>query len=295
MKYDLILIDGNHLAYRNFHRLNLTTTFSDGTKVGTGVPFGFIRSLVHIKEKHLNDGGNISVIWDAGSKHRKELSSEYKSNRKMEPIKPGEEQIAFPVQRNLTQIILQHMGVQQIHGPGWEADDCMWSISCQQSLDKSIKIALHTGDHDMYQTIKDNVHMLVPKGENEEEVWDIQKFYEEKGLYPHQWFSVMEIMGCTTDHIQGIKGIGEKTAIKIIKNEKITPKNIEKYENAKKDGTIALTGKLVKLYNVDNMKVNLSPPNYQKLKQIFEKLELKLFLEKFEFIKLLNTGKKITV
>ena len=205
----LILIDGHALAFREYYALERT-----GMKTSTGTPtwavYGFFKAIFDLlKNKDLN-ADSIGVAFDVSHQtFRTETYEEYKANR---VAMPDEMQI----QMGLIYEGLKAFSIPIYTKEGFEADDVIGTIS-KRACELGHKVLILTGDQDSFQLVdKDGcVKVIIPsKGELKEYNW--QTVYEKLGVYPNQVIDYKALRGDTSDNIPGIKGIGEKTAVKLL-------------------------------------------------------------------------------
>lgn len=205
----LILIDGHALAFRQFFALERT-----GMKTTDNQPtwavFGFLKAVFDLlKHKEIKPDA-ITVAFDVGRQtFRVEKYDQYKANRETMP----------DTLRSQMKLIIE--GLKAFNIPiytkeGFEADDVIGTI-CDKATKLGHKTLILTGDQDAFQLIdKDGfVKVLIPsKGELIEYNWE--KVYEKLGVYPDQVIDYKGLRGDTSDNIPGIRGIGEKTAQKLL-------------------------------------------------------------------------------
>ena len=205
----LILIDGHALAFRQYYALersNMKT--SDGTP--TWAVYGFFKAIFDLLKNNALKADAIAVAFDV-SHHtfRTETYTEYKSNREAMP------------DNMRSQMELIYEGLKAFNIPiytkeGFEADDVIGTIS-SEACALGHKVLILTGDQDAFQLVdKDGcVKVILPsKGELVEYNWN--KIYEKLGVYPNQVIDYKGLRGDTSDCIPGVKGIGEKTAQKLL-------------------------------------------------------------------------------
>ena len=220
----LILIDGHALAFRQYYaleRTNMKTT--DGTP--SWAVYGFFKSIFDLlKNKNLNPDA-IAVAFDV-SHHtfRVDRYPEYKSNRSSMPD-------PMKVQMALIYEGLKAFNIPIYTKEGFEADDVIGTIS-KKACELGHKVLILTGDQDAFQLVdKDGcVKVILPsKGELAEYDWG--KIYEKLGVYPDQVVDYKALRGDTSDCIPGIKGIGEKTAQKLLDKYKNLENILDDCEN----------------------------------------------------------------
>ena len=209
----LILIDGHALAFRQYYaleRTNMKTT--DGTP--SWAVYGFFKSIFDLlKNKDLNPDA-VAVAFDVSHQtFRVEKFPEYKSNRQAMPD-------PMKIQMDLIYEGLKAFNIPIYTKEGFEADDVIGTIS-KKACELGHRVLILTGDQDAFQLVDENgcVKVILPsKGELVEYNWD--KIYEKLGVYPNQVIDYKALRGDTSDCIPGIKGIGEKTACKLLEKFK---------------------------------------------------------------------------
>ncbi len=202
-----LLIDGNSLAYRAFYALMRRPLFNS-KGVNTTIAFGFMRMLIKALQEF--EPTNLCIMFDVSRKtFRSEIFPEYKMQRKPTPTD-------LLAQLPLLKETLNELGIKQMEMPGFEADDIIGSY-CKLFGDSS-KVTVVTGDKDLLQLINENVEIIIcKKGLSEFKRYNMNLFKEEYGvLEPVNITDLKGLMGDTSDNIPGVKGIGEKTAMKIL-------------------------------------------------------------------------------
>ena len=211
MSKTLILIDGNALAYRQFFALE-RTGMKNSENQPTWAVYGFFKSIFDLLTKIRPD--YIAVAFDVSRRtFRTEKFEAYKANREAMP----------DTMRSQLSIIcegLKAFDIPIITKEGFEADDIIGTIS-KNASEKGDNTLILTGDQDSFQLIdkEGTVKVLIPsKGELIEYDWN--KVYEKLGVYPDQVIDYKGLRGDTADNIPGIRGIGEKTAQKLLNRYK---------------------------------------------------------------------------
>lgn len=205
----LILIDGHALAFRQYYALERTNMkTSDGTP--TWAVYGFFKAIFDLLKNEDLKADAIAVAFDVSHKtFRTEKFADYKCNRSAMPD-------PMRVQMELINEGLRAFSIPIYTKEGFEADDVIGTIS-REACELGHKVLILTGDQDAFQLVdKDGcVKVILPKnGELIEYDWD--KIYEKLGVYPNQVIDYKGLRGDTSDCIPGIKGIGEKTAQKLL-------------------------------------------------------------------------------
>jgi DNA polymerase-1 len=202
---ELFLIDGNSLAYRAFFALPESIATSDGRP--TNAIFGFASMLVKI----LTDYGQVPtvVVWDAGMSGRKEMSPDYKAQRKS---RPDLLKLQWPHLRPL----VESFGYHNVSVEGFEADDVIATLA-EQAKERGIPVMIVTGDRDAYQLVDDGVRiMTTSRGITDTKVYDRQGVIDRYGIPPERVPDFLGLKGDTSDNIPGVPGIGDKTAAELL-------------------------------------------------------------------------------
>src|SRR3954468_20685485 len=202
---ELFLIDGNSLAYRAFFALPESIATSDGRP--TNAIFGFASMLVKI----LTDYGQVPtvVVWDAGMSGRKEMSADYKAQRRS---RPDLLQQQWPHLRPL----VEAFGYRNVSVEGFEADDVIATLA-GQAKERGIPVMVVTGDRDAYQLVEPGVRiMTTSRGITDTKVYDTQGVIDRYGIPPELVPDFIGLKGDTSDNIPGVPGIGDKTAAELL-------------------------------------------------------------------------------
>lgn len=207
MSKTLILIDGHALAYRQFFALE-RTAMKNSDNQPTWAVYGFFKAVFDLLLKIHPDF--IAVAFDVGRRtFRTEKFEEYKANREAMP----------DTLRSQLGVICEGLtafDIPMITKEGFEADDIIGTIS-KMATENGHNTLILTGDQDSFQLIdrEGTVKVLIPtKGELFEYDWN--RVYDKLGVYPNQVTDYKGLRGDTSDNIPGIRGIGEKTAQKLL-------------------------------------------------------------------------------
>lgn len=221
----LVLIDGNSIMNRAFYGImgSKMLTTSDGTY--TNAVYGFLTILFKIQED-LNPE-YIAVAFDLkGPTERHKIYEKYKANRHGMP-----EELA--VQMPIIKDVLKSMNIPIVEKQGYEGDDVLGTLS-KIAEKKGIDVTILSGDRDTFQLASEKVTIRIPRtkaGKTENEDYDEARIIEEYGVEPKQLIEVKGLMGDTSDNIPGIPGVGEKTALNLIRNYKSIDNLYEEVEN----------------------------------------------------------------
>lgn len=201
----ILLIDGSSLIFRAFYAIrNLTT--KDGVFVN-GV-YGFLN--MYYKALELINPTHIFVAFDKGSKtFRHNEFADYKGTR---DNAPNEITYQFGILKDL----LSSMNVNYLELDKYEADDIIGTIA-KLAQKEGFEVDIFTGDRDYLQLVDDNILVyLTKKGISEIKLMNTESILEEYDLSPKQLIDVKALQGDSSDNIPGVKGVGEKTALKLI-------------------------------------------------------------------------------
>jgi 5'-3' exonuclease len=204
----IMLVDGMALLFRAFYATAITGQFQINSKgIPTNGVSGFLKHMLTAVSSF--NPTHLAVCWDMGSKtFRSELYSEYKGNR-------GEAPVELIPQFDLVKEVVAGFDIPNIGLVGYEADDCIGTVA--KALKSDMKVSILTGDQDILQLLEDNISViLLKKGFGNYQVHTPDSFYEEKGITPRQMIDLKGLMGDPSDNYPGVKGIGEKTALKLL-------------------------------------------------------------------------------
>ncbi len=221
----LILIDGNSILNRAFYGIMGTNMLQTEDGTYTNAVYGFLSIMFKIMADL--EPEYIGVAFDMKAPtFRHKMYSEYKGTRKGMP----DELFA---QMPLIKEVLEAMKITIIEKEGYEADDILGTLATKASR-KGIDVTILSGDRDTFQLATDKITIRIPRtkaGKTEEEDYDKEKVIEQYGVQPKALIEVKGLMGDKSDNIPGITGIGEKTALGIIKKHKTIDKLYEDIEN----------------------------------------------------------------
>ncbi len=204
----LVLLDGYSLIYRAYHALQTPMSAPDGTP--TNAIHGFMMMLLKVLSDERPDG--LAVAFDTHAPtFRKELFDGYKATRK--PM-PDDLRAQDPIIHEL----IENMEIPILECPGYEADDILGTVS-RRCEDEGRELLLVTGDRDSFQLAGEHTTILYTrKGISETQLVTPGYVRETYGLEPEQLIDVKALMGDTSDNIPGLPGVGEKTALRLIRD-----------------------------------------------------------------------------
>ncbi|WP_353855467.1 5'-3' exonuclease [Bacillus sp. Bos-x628] len=208
MNKNVLLVDGMALLFRSFYATAVHRNFMINEQgVPTNGVNGYLKHLLTaiqtFKPTH------IVCCWDMGSQtYRNELFQDYKANR-------GEPPVELIPQFDLAKIATEELGIMNIGLKGFEADDCIGTLATHYNEEANVTVL--TGDKDLLQILDDRVTVaLMQKGIGHYKHYTKEVFEEEMGVSPKALIDMKALMGDSSDHYPGVKGIGEKTALKLI-------------------------------------------------------------------------------
>lgn len=213
-----LVFDMDCMAYGAF----FTTGFMHNAEVQTGVSYGVLRSIERLQS--LYNTNDVIFCFDHGEPLRLSICPTYKASRKKkrEEMVDEDKQAWFGMKEQVKKLKLQYlpeMGYKNIfYQEGYEADDMIASVCNSTSLKDSVIIV--SSDKDLYQLLSHRVmiNVIGPKAKTASH-YTIEDFIEEYNCHPKNWAWAKAIAGCTTDDVDGVEGVGEKSAIAYINGE----------------------------------------------------------------------------
>ena len=219
---ELILIDGNSLLFKAFYATSYTGNYMvNRNGIPTNGVYGFARMVDKILD---NNPKYVIVAFDYGKKtFRNELLDTYKAQRKETP----EELIP---QFSLAREYLTAHNITWYEVEGFEGDDIIGTL-VDFGEKNNLKVSVYTGDKDAFQLISPQTTIYrTIKGVTELDIYNEQTLLDKYGLKPDQIRDFLGLMGDTADNIPGIKGVGEKTALKLL-HQYETIEGLEEHQN----------------------------------------------------------------
>lgn len=198
---EIFLLDGTSLAYRSFYALpKLTTSFSQPVNA----IYGFATSLLKIFK--IYQPCFMAVAFDVKREtFRTRIFTDYKVQR---PAMPEKLVLQMPFIKDLA----RYLGLNLFALEDYEADDIIATI-CDRMTRAGHKVLIVTGDKDALQLLSSQVTVINPSdGEKRDTLWLKQHW----GLSPKQVTDFLSLAGDASDHVPGVKGVGEKTALKLL-------------------------------------------------------------------------------
>lgn len=286
-KEKLLLLDGNSLAYRAFFALPLLT---NDQGIHTNAVYGFTTMLQKILEEEKPT--KMLVAFDAGkTTFRHSTYSEYKGGRQKTPPELSEQ---FPYLRKL----LDAYRIKQYELDLYEADDIIGTLS-KEADEQKLEVIIVSGDKDLTQLASDNTTVYITrKGITDIEHYTPSHIEEKYGLTPHQIIDMKGLMGDSSDNIPGVPGVGEKTAIKLLKQyptieelyqhidevsgAKLKEKLAANEEQAKMSKELATINRQAPI-DIKIEELNYEGPDVDTLFSLWQDLSFKSLIQKSEF------------
>lgn len=225
----LVLIDGNSILNRAFYGIMGNKMLMTPNGKYTNAVYGFLAILFKILEDI--EPEYLIVTFDLKAPTaRHKLYDGYKATRKGMPNELAEQ---MPILKD----ILKSMNITVIEKEGYEADDVLGTIA-KRAENKSFDVTIVSGDRDTFQLASSRVKVRIPHtkmGKTETEIFDREAVLKKYGVTPKQLIEVKGLQGDTSDNIPGVPGIGEKTALELVKKYKTIDGLYEAIEKGEDD------------------------------------------------------------
>ena len=284
----IILVDGNNLLFRSYYATSYSGVIMKNSKgFPTNGLYGFINMINKIIEEEKPN--YILVAFDKGKTFRHEKYSEYKAGRRE---MPEELKLQFPKAKE----VLDAMGIKHFEIDNYEADDIIGTLAKTVDMEDKFIATIISSDKDLLQLISKEVEVKLLKTKGFIR-FDEKTFKDTYGTTPIHMIDLKALMGDASDHIQGVKGIGEKTAINLLTKyqsldnvyehlNEIGGKTKEKLEQGKDDAYMSYD--LATIYKEVPIPFSLEDCIYKGMnikdyKDILGELEFKSLLKKINF------------
>lgn len=199
----LLIVDGHHYAYRSFYAIRAMNA-PDGFP--TNALYGFINAMRRMRARVAPT--HIAVIWDGGlDDERTEALPEYKAER--DPMPDDLE-----LQLDALDEWLEAAGLYSWCHEGVEADDVIGTLT-RQAETAGLPVVIASSDKDFFQLINPNVHLLNPNDKTDT-LWQAEQVRAKTGVDPAQIIDWLSLVGDAVDGIPGVRGVGPKTATKLL-------------------------------------------------------------------------------
>ena len=203
----IILVDGNNLIFRSYYATAATGNLMVNSKnYPTNALYGFTNMINKIIEEEKPTF--MAVAYDIGKNFRHDKYKEYKAGRSATPNE-------LIIQLNKSKELLDAMGIKHIELSNYEADDIIGTLSKMALDDKDFIATIVSSDKDLLQLINEEVEVKLLKSKDYIR-YTKEKFIEDYGIDPIKMIDLKALMGDSSDNVPGVKGIGEKTALKLL-------------------------------------------------------------------------------
>ncbi len=282
----LFLLDAMALIYRAYFAMSRNPRINS-KGLNTSAILGFANSLYDILKNEKPT--HIGVAFDTMAPTlRQEGYADYKANR---------EKMPEDIQQSLPWIhkLLEGFNIPRLYVDGYEADDVIGTLA-KKAEKKGFKVYMMTPDKDFGQLVSENIFLYKPaRMGNKAEVWGVKEVCERYGIErPEQLIDILGLWGDASDNIPGVPGIGEKTAIKLIKEfgsienllkntHKLKGKlreNLEKYADQALESKHLATIILNVPIEFREEELRVKDPDEKYLKELFDELEFKTFAKR---------------
>ena len=283
----VILVDGNNLMFRSFYATIHSGQIMKSSKgVPTNALFGFTNMINKIIDQEKPE--YMCVAFDIGKNFRKQEFDFYKEGRESTPDE-------LKIQMKLAHDILDVMGIKHVEMEPYEADDIIGTVVNMAEKDPKYESVIISSDKDLLQLISDETEVKLLK-----QVGNIRynksKFIEDYGIDPIKIIDLKALMGDKSDNIPGVRGIGEKTALKLLQEykdldgvydnlDKLTPR-IRQYLTEDKESAY-MSKKIATIYREVPLNCSFEDfkylgPDTDKLLKLYDELEFFFFLKRYK-------------
>ena len=284
----VVLVDGNNLLFRSYYATAYNGNLMKNSKnFPTNAIYGFVNMINKIINEEKPE--YMLVAFDKGKTFRHDKYDFYKQGR-IET--PNELRLQFPKAKD----ILDCLGIKWFEIDNYEADDIIGTVSKMVDENDEFIATIVSSDKDLLQLISNDVTVKLLK-QKDHIMMNPETFKEIYGIDPINMIDLKALAGDSSDNIPGVKGIGEKTALNILKKYKTVEEIYENIDNISgktrekllNDKDIAFTCKeIVTIYRDVNIgfdfnEMKLKESNINSLKEIYKDLEFYSFIKKLDF------------
>lgn len=287
MSGKIVIIDGNSLINRAYYAMQRPMITKEG--IYTQGIYGFINMLTKIMGDY--EPEYMAVAFDLKAPTFRHLEyAEYKAGRKAMPPE-------LAMQMPLMKDVLRAMNIEILELEGFEADDIIGTVA-RMGEEQGLEPLIVTGDKDALQLATHKTCVLITKkGVTDFDIFDHDKMIERYNLTPTQFIDLKGLMGDSSDNIPGIPGVGEKTGIALLEQFGSVENMIANCDQISKAGLrkkveenvqLAILSKRLATINrfvpldIQIEKLRLTEPDYNKLIELYQKLEFNSFLKRLK-------------
>src|SRR6476661_4987757 len=283
----LFLVDGNNLAYRAFFALPEELATTEGFP--TNALLGFTNMLFKLLSDYKPKG--VAVAWDTRPAERLEVAEEYKADRRPMPDLLREQ---FPFFRP----IVEAFGYRNLEFEGWEADDVIATLATRAD-EAGVKTCIVSTDRDAFQLVTDNVTlMMTPRGVADVNVYTPERVEARLGITADKVPDFIGLKGDPSDNIEGVPGIGDKTAAQLIQKygslegvlehvDELTParrKALAEHADQARNSKVLATMRRDLDIDCDPAELVLAPPDRSQLTEMFRRFEFRGLLQRVDLL-----------
>lgn len=288
MKKTFLIIDAFGILYR-YHFIFLKRPLINSKGQNVSSINGFLRTYFSLINTYPADYTAIALD-SSRQTFRSEIYKAYKENRES---MPDDLRSQIPILYNL----IDALGITRIVLDNYEADDIIGCIA-QNNKKENIKTIIYSPDKDILQLVDDNTSVIASNKDNELIEYDTNMVKEKRGVFPNQIIDLLSLMGDASDNIPGVKGIGEKTAVKLLEEYnsldniyknidsikgKIQEKLIADKDNAYMSYELATIKREIEELNIDYKEIEKNKINIDEVNKILDDLELKQIRDKINY------------
>ena len=285
----LFLVDAYALIYRSYFAF-IKRPLMNAAGENTSAPFGFTRFLLDIREQFEPD--YLAVVFDAGDSFRDQEYPEYKATR---------EKMPEDLRESLSRIrqIVEAFNDPVVELDGYEADDVIGTLA-RQAAEQGLEAVIVSGDKDFYQLVQPHIHLMNPGRGGSSGVaadWVTEENADVKfGIPPSQVADYLALVGDSSDNVPGARGVGPKTAVKLLEQYPDIERLIENADSLKPPRAskslsenadmVRLSKRLVTIMTdleieLDLEALRVQEPNNEALRDLFVELEFRRLSDQF--------------
>lgn len=289
----IVLIDGNSILNRAFYGIMGSKMLMTPDGKYTNAVYGFLAILFKVLEDINPEYLMVAFDLKAPTARHK-MYEGYKANRKGMPNELAEQ---MPIIKD----ILRAMNIMIIEKEGYEADDVLGTLA-KRAESEGLDVTILSGDRDTFQLTSDNIKVRIPHtkmGKTEVDVFDKAAVIKKYGVTPQQLIEVKGLMGDPSDNIPGVPGVGEKTALDLVKKYGSIENLYKSIENNEDDLKPKTREKIIENKELAELSrflgtINLEVPIEEKIEQLkikewnedavyekFKELNFNRFIERF--------------